>query len=478
MINQNGVDMPFAESAAHDGRWKSTYLVQFGQRSEGQDDASQWVQDLNGNVLVAPVQRRHGMLTRLLGFNATMLDEAVSWSFDGPITLDGRPVIRIHAKLSGYDCALYVDSRTALVYGVEVGPRSIRYPSYENFGGLTMPNKIVESEEDTTVTRTIANLTFRTFPASEFAPPAPRRPQFPAGLSDVGLDFDSPHSLIVISAKVNGVNVKFLLDSGSSASLIDLDQARLLKLPTAGSARVAGATLLRGSAARADSLEIGGVKFAPFVFEAVPLGLPASIRGFGIEGILGYDVLAQLVARIDYGRARIRLIAPGSFTYSGTGSVIALDASSRLPHVGTTLGEKDPATFTVDTGSDSGLIVYQDFARSHARDFMRPGDLASEVTTRPIDTYEPGKDPADPARYFPDLTQANGAGGAIHVKTGFISRLNLGQFSVEHIFTEIVLQPTGAFTPTASDGLLGAGVLSKFGAVFLDYPGGRFILER
>ncbi|HEV2908845.1 MAG TPA: retropepsin-like aspartic protease [Candidatus Eremiobacteraceae bacterium] len=477
VIDQNGTDIPFSASSDNDGRSKTVYSMPFGQRSEGNDDTTHWLQDVNGNVSLEPMDHRRPFLARLLGFNATMLDENVTWAFDGPLTMDGRPVIRLHTKLASFDVVVYVDARTALIYGVEIGPRSIRYVDYGSFGGLTMPVKIVEQDEQTTLTTTISSVAFPRLAAADFAAPTPRKPEFPAGQSDVGLDFDSPHSLIVINVKVNGTLVKFLLDSGSSASLIDIDEARLLKLPMAGDARVAGATVMRGSPARAESLELAGVKFAPFIFEAVPLGLPASIRGFGIQGILGYDVLAQLVARIDYGRARMRLIAPSSFTYAGTGAVIALDASSRLPRVATTLGEKDPATFTVDTGSDSGLIVYQDFAQAHARDFMRPGDLASDATTT-IDPHSLDRDPVDPSRYFSDLTQANGAGGSIHVKTAFVSRLNIGRFSVEKIFTEIVLQPTGAFTPSASDGLLGAGVLSKFGAVFLDYPGGRFILER
>jgi hypothetical protein len=480
VIEQNGTDIPFSASSDNDGRSKTVYSMPFGQRGEGNDDTTHWVQDVNGNVSLEPMEHRRPFLARLLGFNATMLDENVTWAFDGPLTMDGRPVVRLHTKLAGFDVVVYVDARTALVYGVDIGPRSIRYVDYGSFGGLTMPVKTIEEDAQTAqtaYTTTISSVTYPRLVAADFAAPAPRKPEFPAGQSDVGLDFDSPHSLIVINVKVNGTAVKFLLDSGSSASLIDMDEARLLKLPMAGDARVAGATVMRGSPARAESLEIGGVKFAPFVFEAVPLGLPASIRGFGIQGILGYDVLAQLVARIDYGRARMRLIAPSSFTYAGTGTVIALDASSRLPRVATTLGEKDPATFTVDTGSDSGLIVYQDFAQAHARDFLRPGDLASDATAT-IDARSLDRDPVDPSRYFSDLTQANGAGGTIRVKTAYISRLNIGSFSVEKIFTEIVLQPTGAFTPSASDGLLGAAVLSKFGAVFLDYPGGRFILER
>jgi hypothetical protein len=59
-----------------------------------------------------------------------------------------------------------------------------------------------------------------------------------------------------------------------------------------------------------------------------------------------------------------------------------------------------------------------------------------------------------------------------------MSRMDLGQFSMVDLFTQVVLRSTGAFAPTQSDGILGAGALSKFGAVFVDYPGTRVILEK
>jgi len=479
VITQDGADTPFSESADGDGRWKSSLTLPFGQHVDGNDLAVQWVQDLNGNVTFIPITRRRSLLARLLGFNAVLLDPDIAWVIDGPLTIDGRPVIRLHAKLGTADAVVYLDSQTALVNGAQLGDRAIRYVQYQTFDQLVVPTKIVETQQDEQVATTIRSVTFPPLAAADFAPPPPRRPQFPSGATEVGLDFESPHSLIVVHAKVNGTLVNFLLDSGSSASLIDQDEARVLKLPTAGSVRVVGATVLRGTVARADVLELGGVRFTPFVLEAVPLGLPASLRGFGITGILGYDVFAQVVARIDYGRAHIRLIQPSTFSYNGTGAVLALDASSRLPRVPATLGEQDPTTFTVDTGSDSGLTLYQDFAQSHARDFLRPGDLASEESSYPQSPQNPQPPSTpDPASFFGDLMQASGAGGAIHVKTAYITRLNLGKFSVDRVFTEIVLNPSGAFTPATSDGLLGASVLSKFGAVFLDYPGGRFILER
>jgi hypothetical protein len=477
VITQADIDIRYATTAQRDGRYRTIYELPFGERSEGNDGVTAWIRDLNGNVIAEPVTHRRSFLTRLLGYNAALYDDTIAWARAGSGDLDGHSVEKLRTLIGKSDVLFYIDAQTGLVDGVDVGSRKVRYTQYSSFGPLTLPTKAVETDGGSTVTATISDLRFAAVPAVNYAAPQPRRPDFPTGQSDVGLDFESPHSLIVINVQVNGSAAKFLLDSGSSSSLIDLDAAKSLGLPTAGSSHVAAAALLTGTTARAERLSIGGIVFHPFVFQAVPLGLPASIHGYGIKGILGYDVFAQLVARIDYGRAHIRLIAPGSFTYTGTGAVLSLDSTARLPRVPATLGEKDAATFTVDTGSDSGLIIYQDFAAAHERDLLRPGDLASEVSGKPPSFFGP-QDEVDVSPFFSGLTRASGAGGSIRVKTGYISRLALGGFEVPKVFTEIVLEPSGAFAPTISDGLLGAAVLSKFGAVFLDYQGGRLILER
>jgi len=470
VITQAKTDIHYTTVAQRDGRYRTVYEHPLGELSEGSDGVNAWIQDLNGNVITEPAARRWSFLKGLLGYNAALYDESLSWVRGGNGQLDGRAVVKLRTSIGQNDVLFYIDARSGLVDGVDVGARTVRY-QYRSFGPLTVPTKAVESENGTTVIATLDEVRFSAPASVSFSSPAARKPEFPAGQTDIALDFDSPHSLIVLSTQINGSPAKFLLDSGSSSSLIDIDAAKSLGLPTAGSSRVAAATLLSGTMARAEKLNIGGIVFHPFVFQAVPLGLPPGIRGYGIKGILGYDVLAHIVARIDYSRARIRLIAPASFTYSGTGTVIALDASARLPRVPAVVGEKDAATFTVDTGSDAGLIIYQGFAASHERDLLRPGDLAS-------DSRGPALGETDVAPFFPDLTRASGAGGTFRVKTGYVSRLGLGSFEVMRVFTEIVLEPSGAFAPSASDGLLGAAVLSKFGAVFLDYPGARLILER
>jgi len=468
-IVQGGTTIQYTSVADSDGRYRTDYTMPYGQRSEGSDGSIRWSQDVNGNVTSQPVARRRSLVTRLLGYNAALYDPAIAWTLDGSGQVDGRQAYRLRTRFGDYDAIFYLDEKTALLDGVDVATRTFRY-QYARYGSMMLPSTTVESQDQLSVTTTITSAEFSPRGDASFAPPPSRQPDFPAGQNEVGLNFDSPHSLIVVNASINGKPLKLLVDSGSSTSLIDIDEAKALQLPASGTAHVEGATMLSGSVARAETLDLGGLRFHPFIFEAVPLGLPASIRGYGIEGIVGYDVLAHVVARIDYARARLRLISPASFSYGGTGVVLPLDADSRVPRVAAVLGEKDPVSFTIDTGADSGLILYADFAQAHSRDFIRPGDLASEAC---------GVPPCgDPSKFFGDLRLASGAGGSIHVKTAYVQRLSLGKFALERIFTEIVLQPTGAFVPTQADGLLGAGVLNQFGAVFLDYPGRRFILER
>jgi hypothetical protein len=490
VISRSDTQIKYAAISDDSGHYKTTLSMPFGERVEGSDGIVHWVQDVNGNVTTDPNTRRRALSIRLLGFNGALLDEAVAWTMDGTAQLDGREVYRLRTKFGSYPALFYVDEQTALVDGVDVGARVVRYPEYARFGGLTLPTRIVETQDGASVTTTVTDVVFDP-PTASFAPPPPRLPEFPAGRSDVSLNFDSPLSLIVVSARINGQNAKFLLDSGSSTSLIDIDEAKSLQLPMGGSSHVAGATMLTGESALADSLDLGGLRFHPIVLTAVPLGLPAKIRGFGIKGVLGFDVLAHVVVRISYARGQLQFIEPTAFRYGGNGLVLPLDATNRVPYVAATIGDKDPVTFTIDTGSNSGLTLYQDFASSHTRDFLRPGDLATD-TGAPLDPNEAGTQRSrgqtvagtdasshtDVSSYFSSMTQASGAGGSIHVKTAYVSRLNLGDLEVDRVATEIVLQPTGAFVPTQSDGLVGAGVLSRFTAVFLDYSGGRFIVER
>jgi hypothetical protein len=288
------------------------------------------------------------------------------------------------------------------------------------------------------------------------------------------VSFSSERGLIELDCRINDKPVKLLLDSGSSTSVIDSGAAVRLGMPTGGVARINAASELDGKVTRADTLSMGGATFHNFVMEAVPLDLPRTLAQDHIDGIIGYDVLEQLVARISYFEDRVEFMLPSAFTYTGTGAVLPVTITNRVPRIDAKLGRSgDPATLTVDTGSDGALVLYRSFADTHAADFETLSlsdteDMTSNVTRGP-DIVTPSK----------SVDNARGAGGGdIPIRLATMSRMDLGQFTIVDLFTQVVLRSTGAFAPTQSDGILGAGALSKFNAVFLDYPGKRVILEK
>jgi Aspartyl protease len=449
----NGDDVQkFEVTADYTGRYRQSWTSPLGTVLEGSDGKSDWTQDENGNVVVQPTRRAFSFQFSLVRLNDFRLDNANKMDVGGPVQIDGRPAYSIKIADGDRSMTLYLDVETSLVDGADAGDHVIRYHDYRYFDGTPVPTVIQDATPGSTVTRTIGDVKFGVSVAGQFDPPSTREPTFPTGANDVLTTFDSPHGLIVLQAKINDKPIKLLLDSGSSSTVIDADLAKSLALPTAGTAQIQGAGVLSGTFARADTLDVAGISFAPFVLEAVPLKLPAVIAHEGIQGVLGYDFLSHVVTRISYFTREVRFIRPDTFTYSGTGAVIAADLSNRVPYIPATMGDGDKGTFTVDTGSDEGLVLYSQFANANLRDFIDPMEMAQK--------------------------NSGGVGGEFTTRAGTVKLFNLGVFSVPEVPTEIVLHATGAFSQGKSDGLIGARLLGEFRAVFLDYRGKRLILEK
>jgi hypothetical protein len=460
-ISQDGVDAQYVSNADSEGRYRTTLTLPLAQRARGNDGKVEWTQDENGDVQYGVLTRRHSLASLLLGYNAVLFDSGVSWSVDGSAKMDGHDAYRLRTQFGRTPAVFYLDEQTSLLDAVEIGQHAVHYRDYRTFGRTTLPTHIVEVDAAESVTTTVDKLDFRPQPVADFAVPRQSAAEFPDGKNDIVQDFDDIHGLIVVPGAINDHPVKLLLDSGSSTSLIDLAAASRLGLPTGGSSRVAAAAVLSGKIARAETLTVAGIRVRNFVMQAVPLQLPGPIEHAGIDGVIGYDVLARLVVRINYSRAQLRLITPSSFTYAGNGVTLPIDLDERVPRIHAVIGDNDAVTLTVDTGSDTGLILHEEFANTHFRDFSAANPDTGATITRD------------------DLNSARGAGGHFAIRTTLVNRLGLGSYSIGNVYTEVLLNPTGAFTSSrSSDGILGGGVLSRFNAVFLDYQGRRLILEK
>jgi hypothetical protein len=442
----------FEVTADYTGRYRQSWTTPLGTYMEGCDGTNDWVADENGTVTTQPTQHQFSFEYALVRLNAFRLDSTTQATVSGPVDVDGRHAYALKLVEGDRSTTLYLDVQTALVDGADSGDHVVRYKTYKTFDGAPIPTSIEETAGGSKVTRTIDDVTFGVSVAGAFDAPAPREPAFPTGDDDVNTTFDSPHGLIVLQAKINDKPVRLLLDSGSSSSVIDADVAKNLQLPTAGTAQVQGAGLLSGTFARADKVDVAGITFTPLIMEAIPLKLPDTISHEKIDGVLGYDFLSHVVARIAYFTKQIQFIRPDTFKYSGTGAVLTADLSSRVPYVPASMGSGDKGTFTVDTGSDEGLVLYNDFASQHLRDFVDPMEMQQK--------------------------SSGGVGGEFSTRAGVVTLFNLGIFQVTQVPAEIVLHASGAFSQGESDGLIGARVLGEFRAVFLDYRGKRLILEK
>lgn len=452
VIDQGGIQGRYTLVADRGGRYRLTLTLPLSTRAEGDDGTTGWRQDENGNVELTPSASLRSVGARLFGFNA-LID---SPSFRGQIVrqaiVGGKSVYALASTLHRAPLTIYVDAATYLVDGVDLSDRTIRYTAYRRFGRVTVPSQVVETQNSATTTTSIDALAVDVPTRGAYAPPQSRVPTFPASRTEVLVDYDPVAGLIVVPCQLDGKPARFLIDSGSTSSIIDVAAAKRLGLQTAGSARVEGAAVLTGTAARVETLDVSGIVLKPFVMEAVPLNLPGPIARNHIDGVLGYDFLAQMVVRISGERAQIRFIQATSFSYKGTGSVLAMDEADRVPRIQATIGNNDKATLQVDTGSDASLVLFQDFADNHAVDFADMADMGQDY--------------------------ARGAGGAFPIRLKTLTRLNIGAFSLADLVAQIVVHPTGAFSPLRADGIIGMGALGKFAAVFLDYPGKRAIFER
>ena len=466
-ITEGGQTARYEVVSARDGRFRRTYQLSLGSRTQGSNGVVDWEQDENGNVRTTPATRHSSMDARLVRLNDMLLD-----SHDAVVLaltkVDGHRVYSVSMNLEGTNAIVYFDAASWLIDGADYGRSSVRYRSYRRFGGVAVPVDVTEKGPDGDVTITVGTVEFMRGDDAAFAPPPQREPIFPSGVTSVELNFDSPHGLIVCSAKINGHPVRLLVDSGSTTSIVDADLAKRLDLPQGGVATVEGAAALTGTVAKIDSLDLDGIRFEPLYVQAVPLRLPGRIAHEGIVGILGYDLFAPLVARLSYRRDKIELIQPAAFSYTGTGSVISLGADRHVPVITASVGENHAGTFTVDTGSTAALVLFRHFADRNSVDFLNPSQ--HDVGLR-------REDISDPDDFGPST--ASGAGGDFPTRLGVIDRLNLGAFSLPEVVTEVVMRDAGAFgTNSATDGIVGGGALAQFSAVFFDYLNGRLILER
>src|SRR6266850_3551690 len=131
--------------------------------------------------------------------------------------------------------------------------------------------------------------------------------QFASGQAARRIPFEFVGNHIYLRARVNDSEpLWFLLDTGATASYLDVQQAKALTL---GDQRTSVKNV---------SISFSGGRLLNQNFSIRSFGFSV-YDGHAIDGMLGYDFISHFVIEIDYPKRIVNLYDPTNYKYSGVG---------------------------------------------------------------------------------------------------------------------------------------------------------------
>jgi hypothetical protein len=258
---------------------------------------------------------------------------------------------------------------------------------------------------------------------------------------------------IYIPVKINGAGpYSFVLDSGAGLTVVGGNVASDLELPQTGELPAIGMGGVEvGSFAEADSITIGDVVIRNLVIGKIDLEGLNRFTSERVDGILGYDLFARFVVRIDYNDSLLTIYLPGDSNAIADGCVLDAEIEMNHPMITGVVNDSIQGRFRVDTGSMSYLDLNSEIVREY--------DLVAQSRTEPVELH---------LRGIGDET--------ITSLAGRLASLKLCDFELTDIPCGFTLSDSGILAIESVDGNIGSGILSQFTCTF-DYSRNRLTLS-
>jgi len=246
---------------------------------------------------------------------------------------------------------------------------------------------------------------------------------------------------VTLHASINGHDGTFLLDSGASGSLLFSPYADTLGLTPIASDEYSG---VNGVAVRASYVRIKDLAIGRNVLHDVVVDKSEGKSFEGIDGILGYDVLANALVEVDLAAKRLSIHDPALFLPSVEKGAVAfpVDLGSRQPAIHITVGNGIDMKPIFDTGDDFLVLLSDDLSSR----------LAPAITSQ---VYFGGVDGSAP----------------LPAPCAKIMQLLVGPYRYEN--STVCFAPSRVFG--SDGGLIGFDFLQHFNWTF-DYPDGKLVL--
>ena len=258
---------------------------------------------------------------------------------------------------------------------------------------------------------------------------------------------------IIVEAKVNGKPMRMLLDTGADVCIINRAVADRLGLKFNRKPvrlRGVGMGIAKAYLSRIQQLEIGqlsGKDLFTLVTETTP-----KVGDRAVDGIIGFEFLKDKIFQVDYAGQMLRFYNASPYRKTDTQSerrsvlTFRLREKRDMPVIDGVMVNGKPIVIGIDTGSDSGLVLFPDALKI----------LNLDSNTRGLKTKI-----------------AFGYGGIALTKLGHIEDFTIGGMALNGMEAEFAMSSWGG----REGGQIGNKVLKNFVVTF-DYPNRLVTFEK
>lgn len=434
--------------------------------TEACDGLTRWKQDQNGQVTrQEDTDRLPEPAPVLPDFQYLFPNDAITVQDIGTKMIDDTEFRLLQVDAPGYKKPRikYIDPVTGRCMREELEQEGISmtmiYSDFMTVAGITLPGKTVQEVSIQGLPPTIMTVTSLRFnelvDVSLFNPPGDGESDFSfpdSGQVTVPMTVHGEHLTINVGINGNGP-VLFLLDSGAASTIIDCAYADELVLNRTGGMHALGV----GGAASVDKIEVDRLAIGDFSIDELNLFCMdlSKIDGMlgldgTLKGIIGYDLFARVIVKLDYAGGSLSLFDPAKFTYDGTGKPVQGELNNNLLCVDGIIDGDISGKLRIDTGAGGGLHLHAGYFRNH--------DL--------MDRFQTGAE-----------MEVHGAGGKVTIRKVAVSSVKLGDYDVPKPDATLNTGDEQSVLDTMDAmATVGNQVLSQF-VVYFDFPAKRLILE-
>lgn len=429
---------------------------------EGDSGEQSWLLDTNGRVLIhrdqQTIKRRQiqKLLEEFEHLNPSSPHFSLQYVKRTSVHQRECHVLTLTNTMNSDRLSYYIDTKSFfMVKSIATTPDLKTVSVYDDFRvieDIAVPFHTVTTyqpigkTEETRITHYTIN--GKSHPGAFNIPVSKKDYSFPEGHNSTSVSFELKGNLIYLPVTIGGDTQTWLVDSGSSMSVIDTSYANDLGLLKNGEIRGHGF----GRLFKLGFAAIPQYRVADILFEQQKVYTLEHLQENSYEpkifGILGYDFLSRFVVEIDFDSGTITFHEPKSFTYHGTGHSVDAPLKYRTFTLPVKLGKMSTGLWSVDLGAHQSSLHYP---------FAKNNQLLSRGGVK---------------------TVSQGAAGHSFGRISEFSSMKINDFHLEQQLVVIPDKPeSGATAFGEVDGTLGISTLRNF-HMYLHYPKQQIILEK